>query len=179
LDLAFSGKKADNLFIAMDQRKPTIGAQKRFEALDGMMPATVCLSLVDEGCSQPTIKGSMVDVSAGGMCLRVPLTESDAEVLKARAEGDFVEVAIDESPRRRWTVLGHLAWIWVPSMVEDDIVGSLGVTISGVIEEDERLVGKLRGMFGRDREVQVDRAARPIEIPSKSRKKATPEGNAQ
>ncbi len=153
----------------MDNPKPTLGAKRRFEKLDEMIPAQVLFPGAGEDCEEILLDATVVDVSAGGMCLRLPVTADEADLMRELIEGDFVEVDVEESPLRRWKVLGHLAWIWVPSMIQDDTVGSLGVNIAGVIEQDSRWFGRLRGVLGRDREIEVDRTARVIEIPAKIR----------
>ncbi len=155
----------------MGEKKPTRGAKKRFESLVGLRPAKV---LVDGGGSEgveSAIEGTVVDISTSCMCLRVPMDADDADLLQGVKEGDYIEVVVAESANRCWTVLGHLAWLWVPSMEKDDIVGSMGVDIAGVVEDDDRWVGKLRKLVSFDREIEVDRASRNIEIPAHAREK--------
>ena len=160
-----------NLEMTMGETKPTRGARQRFESLAGMRPARVMLGTSDGESEADGIDATIVDISSSCMCLRVPMKSSDVELMRDSAEGDFVEVLVSESSSLYWTVLGHLAWVWVPTMEKDDVVGSLGVDIAGVVENDERWVGKLRRLVSRDREIEVDRTARHIESPAQSRLK--------
>jgi hypothetical protein len=150
-----------------DEKKPTLGAQRRFENLPGMHAATIALG----GPGDPVVKGTVIDISPGAMCVRLQLGAQDAEALRSVAEGDPVEAEVAQSPSRRWTVLGHAAWIWVPSMVGDDTVGSLGVDVAGVVEEDHSWLGRLRGALVREDAVEVDRARKGLESPAARRKR--------
>lgn len=161
----------------MSENKPTLNAKKRFETLEAMLDAKISLPKEgDEG--RETFDGTIVDISAGGMCLRVPMNQDNSELMRSAEDGDFIEVHASDSPHRNWTVMGHLAWVWAPPEEDADTVGSLGVDIAGVIEDDERWIGKVRSALSRHRVVQVDRARRPIETPARRRARRATETNA-
>jgi len=163
-----------------DQAKPTLGAQHRFENLSGMFPTKVTFSPgTGEGAGEEhSVSGTAVDISPGCMSIRVPLEESDAATMEKAAEGDFVEACVSQSEDKQWTVLGHLAWIWVPTMEGDDRVGSLGVNIAGVIESGQGFVGTLRRVVGLERPVEVDRSPKRIETPAERRQRKLDEAKA-
>lgn len=143
--------------------KPTAGARERFQRLPAMLPAKVEFPDPPEGAGElATLEGTVVDVSPGGMCMRVAMDDGALEVMRQVHEGLFVEVRVTPSELRAFTVLGRVAWVWVPSMEGEDQVGSLGVDIKGVAEEDRSLVGKLRAALVREPEVEVDRSSRRI-----------------
>jgi hypothetical protein len=76
---------------------------------------------------------------------------------------------VTQTPNHRWIVMGYLAWIWVPTMEGEDTVGSLGIDIAGVAEDDRRWFGKLVKLVGDGPVVEVDRTARPRLSPAKRR----------
>lgn len=154
----------------MTEKKPTLSAQRRFEAINEMLPATLHIGETegDEGKKQ-AIEGTLVDVSSGCMSVRIPLDKQEANLLNAIEEGHFLEVELEQAENHRWTVLGHVAWLWVPSMSGDDTIGSAGINIAGVIEDDRRFIGKLRNVFGQGKPVEVAKSPLNYESPAKRR----------
>lgn len=154
----------------MAEIKPTRGAQRRFETLQGMFPTSVIIHAGVEDDQEPTsITGTTIDISTGCLCVRIPLGDDDADLLRASDEGDYVEAVVAQSPNHKWQIMGHMAWIWVPTMMGDDTVGSLGIDIAGVGEDDRRWFGKIIKIMGNGAEVEVDRTARPRLSPAKRR----------
>jgi hypothetical protein len=165
------------------ERKPTQGAQRRFESLKGMFPATVNLPRKPTGeggeagaAGAGRLEGTIVDISVGCLCLRVPMHQAQGRQMHDAVEGDPTEISLSDVPGRRWTVMGHLAWLWVPSMEGDDVIGSLGVNVTGVIEDDQRWIGKVKRLLDRDRPVEVDLEPKGIESPAHRRQRQREEG---
>jgi hypothetical protein len=156
----------------MNEKKPTLSAQRRFESISEMLPVKLFLgegSVEDRG--DAPIKGTLVDVSAGAMSVRIPLDDDKAESLRETEEGSYLEIEVEQSANHRWTVLGYIAWLWVPAMKGDDTIGSAGINIAGVIEEDDRLIGKLRRALGQGKPVEIEKKAKIIESPAKRRER--------
>lgn len=156
------------------ETKPTEGARRRFESLQGMMPATVALLRTPGGGER--LEGTIVDISTGGLCLRIPMDQERSAVMREAVEGDPAELECSDVPGRRFTVLGHLAWVWVPSMEGDDVIGSLGLNVTGVIEDDQRWIGKVKRLIDRDRPVEVDLEPKDLESPARRRQRQREEG---
>jgi len=142
--------------------KPTEQAQERFERLPAMLPANVAVLPQTEDQPEVRLDGTIIDISTGGMCLRLGAENPAINVLEDLEEGQFVEVEVPESPSRNWTVLGRVAWVWAPTMLGEDQVGSLGIDIKGVAEDDRSFFGKVRRTFLKEREVEVDRTPKII-----------------
>lgn len=162
----------------MSENKPTLGARKRFETLEAMIEAEISLPKED-GQEREALSGTIVDISVGCMCLRVPMDQVNSELMHTAVDGDFIEVHASDSPQRHWTVMGHLAWVWAPPAEDGDSVGSLGVDIAGVIEEDERWIGRVRSLLSKRHEVRVDRARRPIDTPARRRAQRATEASSE
>jgi hypothetical protein len=157
-----------------NEKKPTQGAQRRFESLEGMVPATVAFPRKPDGAErsdEDRVEGTIVDISAGCLCLRVPMNQERGALMRDAGEGDPAELECSDVPGRRFTVLGHLAWVWVPSMEGDDVIGSLGITVTGVIEDDQRWIGKVKRLLDRERPVEVDLEPKDLESPARRRQR--------
>jgi len=140
-----------------------MGAQRRFQRLPSMLPARVDFPSPPEGADAlQTLDATVVDISRGGVCMRIAMDDTAYRVMEQVSEGLFVQATVVPSELRQYTVLGRVAWIWVPSMEDDDDVGSIGVDIKGVAEEDGTWLGKMRLLFSLEDEVDVDRSSRLI-----------------
>lgn len=143
-----------------------------------MLPASIEFPVPPEGVAElAPLDATVIDISAGGVCMRVAMDDEALAVMRQVGEGLYVEVEVAPSELRRYKVLGRVAWMWVPSMQDEDKVGSLGVDIKGVAEDDHTFMGKLRSVFARESEVDVERTSRIIRTRT-SRVGPTPEGVA-
>jgi hypothetical protein len=149
------------------ERYPTKGAFRRFHNLSGLLPAQVAFpSPPENGGLLGPLEATIVDISPGGVCMRVEMTEETLKAMRQIQEGLFVEIDVAPSELLRFTLFGRVAWSWVPTMTEDDTVGSLGVDIKGVAEEDQSFIGKVRKALFREATVEVDRTSRVIKTRS-------------
>jgi hypothetical protein len=138
------------------------------------VPATVAFPVGEEG-QDPlgSLEATVVDVSPGGVCMRLEMDDRALDVMRRVEEGLYVEVDVKPALPCRYRVLGRIAWAWVPTMEGEDRVGSLGVDVLGVAEEDRSLLGKARRLLVPERVVSVERASRLV----KTRKRKAAEEN--